>query len=99
MAQPMYCHSDIEPHALPADDYSLVGSEERVAVECKSLADFAQTVSDVAGSTLRQLAHDVSLKSCDRISCCLSADTPRASIARFSRLRSQPFLVIQSTMG
>ena len=30
--------------ALPAGDYSLVGSEERVAVERKSLADFVQTV-------------------------------------------------------
>ncbi len=30
--------------ALPAGDYSLVGHEERVAVERKSLADFVQTV-------------------------------------------------------
>ena len=34
----------VERRALPAGDYSLVGSEERVAVERKSLADFAQTV-------------------------------------------------------
>jgi len=34
----------VERSALPAGDYSLVGSETRVAVERKSLADFAQTV-------------------------------------------------------
>lgn len=34
----------VERRALPAGDYSLVGSEERVAVERKSLTDFAQTV-------------------------------------------------------
>ena len=34
----------VERRALPAGDYSLVGSEERVAVERKSLVDFAQTV-------------------------------------------------------
>ena len=34
----------VERRALPAGDYSLVGSEERVAVERKSLADFVQTV-------------------------------------------------------
>ena len=30
--------------ALPAGDYSLVGWEERVAVERKSLTDFVQTI-------------------------------------------------------
>jgi len=34
----------VERSALPAGDYSLVGSETRVAVERKSLPDFSQTV-------------------------------------------------------
>ncbi len=34
----------VERRTLPAGDYSLVGSEGRVAVERKSLTDFAQTV-------------------------------------------------------
>jgi len=34
----------VERRALPAGDYSLLSSETRVAVERKSLVDFAQTV-------------------------------------------------------
>jgi len=37
-------HIEVVKHALPAGDYSLLGMEYLVAVERKSLDDFAQTV-------------------------------------------------------